>query len=69
MNDILEEAKANRCVLLRGSENYDEFYSTFATLIYLRALLTKNSLPYHDELLPAWTYAQGKSWGTRASGA
>jgi hypothetical protein len=69
MKDIVDGAKANRCVILRGSEHYDEFYSMSTKLFCLHALLTEKSVPYLDELLPSWIYAQRKSWETGASGA
>jgi len=44
MEDIADNAKANRCVLLRGSAHYDEIYSMFANVLGLHAQLTKKQL-------------------------
>lgn len=61
MKDIADDAKASRCVLLRGSEHYDDLYSMCAYSSYSHVSLTRASLPNHHDLLPLWIHAQGKS--------
>lgn len=68
MQDIADDAKANCCVFIRGSEHYDDMYSMCARPIRLHASLTRTSLPNHHELLPFWINAQGEPWTATASG-
>lgn len=69
MQDIADDAKANRCVFIRGSKRYDELYSMCSHPLCLSAQLIMTSLPNHHELLPIRVYAQRKPCNTRASGA
>lgn len=69
MQDIAADAKASRCVFIRGSEHHDDMYSMCTHPSRLQTSLTRTSLPNHHELLPLWIHAQGESWTSRSSGA